>query len=542
MNHNLGKILLSGFLLLLSFSSWSQQATKTGNTNTLLEASAGASHFASTIIIDDLRYHLSHLASEEFEGRETGTAGQHRAALYIAQQFKEMGLLAVADSGTYLQKIRFSSERWASDKLLLSANGTVLQPDKDFYSDPRINQNRGRSEIKELVFLGYGIDDKMYSDYKGKDLRGKHIVILDGEPADEDGTSWITKEKKESKWSTDKTLKLSTAYQLGVSTVFIVGSDFSKNVQESRRQGQRMLPVAPNSENSAYPNSFVISEEAMAKISNKFHEDIKKAAKEINTNGNSKSFTFQTNLIAEQQKSVTELNGSNVLGYIRGSDPKLADELVVITAHYDHLGKRGNQIYYGADDNASGTSAVMEIAQAFQIAVEKGQGPRRSMLFMLVSGEEKGLLGSLYYSEYPVFPLQNTIANLNVDMIGRRDEKHKDDPSYIYVIGADRLSTTLHQINETANETYSKLTLDYTFNDRNDPQRLYYRSDHYNFAKKKIPSIFYFSGLHQDYHRTSDTIDKIEFDKMVPITQLIFYTAWELANRNEKPKVDVFED
>ena len=224
------------------------------------------------------------------------------------------------------------------------------------------------------------------------------------------------------------------------------------------------------------------------------------------------------------------------------SPADLKDEVIIVTAHYDHLGKKGDSVYNGADDNGSGTSTVLEISEAFAKAKEQGQGPRRSVLFMLVSGEEKGLLGSQYYAENPIFPLANTVANVNVDMVGRVDNKHKDNPDYIYVIGADRLSTALHEINETANATYCDLELDYTYNERDDPNRYYYRSDHYNFAEKGIPAIFYFNGTHKDYHKITDTVDKINFEKMAKVAKLIFHTTWELANRDERIKVDVFEE
>ena len=210
----------------------------------------------------------------------------------------------------------------------------------------------------------------------------------------------------------------------------------------------------------------------------------------------------------------------------------------MVTAHYDHLGKKGNSIFYGADDNGSGTSTVLEIAQAFAEAKKSGVGPKRSVLCMLVSGEEKGLLGSKYYVEHPVFPLENTIVNINVDMVGRTDAKYAGNPDYIYVIGADRLSSDLHAINERMNEEYTQLTLDYTYNAESDPNRYYYRSDHYNFAEKGIPAIFYFNGTHDDYHRPTDTIDKINFEKMEKIGKLIFHTAWEVANRSNRIRVD----
>ncbi|MCK6649408.1 MAG: M28 family peptidase, partial [Bacteroidia bacterium] len=236
-------------------------------------------------------------------------------------------------------------------------------------------------------------------------------------------------------------------------------------------------------------------------------------------------------------KNLTEkVIAENVLGYVEGTDKK--EELIVITAHYDHLGKEGDVVYNGADDDGSGTVAVIQLAEAFAKAKKEGKGPRRSMLFMTVSGEEKGLLGSSYYVENPEFPLKNTVCDLNIDMIGRLDEKHSNNSNYIYLIGSDKLSSELHQISESANKTYSNLELDYTFNDENDKNRFYYRSDHYNFARKGIPVIFYFNGVHADYHKETDEVSKIDFNKMEKITRLVFFTAWELANRNERIKVD----
>ena len=233
-------------------------------------------------------------------------------------------------------------------------------------------------------------------------------------------------------------------------------------------------------------------------------------------------------------KANQTIRGENVLGYIEGSD--LKDELLIITAHYDHLGKHDSLIFNGADDDASGVSAALEIAEAFMLAKKEGNGPRRSILIMPVSGEEKGLLGSRYYTDNPIYPLENTVANLNIDMIGRLDDWH-DNGNYVYLIGSDRLSYDLHDLNEKINNEYIGIDLDYRFNDKDDPNRYYYRSDHYNFAKNNIPVIFYFNGVHEDYHKPSDTIEKLDFDKINTITKLIFLTAWEIANRDDRIKL-----
>lgn len=226
----------------------------------------------------------------------------------------------------------------------------------------------------------------------------------------------------------------------------------------------------------------------------------------------------------------------NVVALIEGSDKK--EEIVVISAHLDHIGVRNTNVYNGADDDGSGTVALMEMAEAFQEAANNGHRPRRSILFLHVTAEEIGLLGSKYYTNFPIFPLENTVTNLNIDMIGRIDDAHKNNRDYVYIIGDDKLSAELHEISEAINDKFTKINLDYTYNADDDPNRYYYRSDHYNFAKNNIPVIFYFNGTHDDYHRASDTPDKIEYDLLTKRAQLVFLTAWELANRDNRVIVD----
>lgn len=233
----------------------------------------------------------------------------------------------------------------------------------------------------------------------------------------------------------------------------------------------------------------------------------------------------------------SNLNPSeNVVAFIEGTENP--DEIIVVSAHYDHVGMSFGEIYNGADDNGSGTVAVMKIAEAFQYASENGNTPKRSILFLHVTGEEKGLLGSKFYVSFPIFPLENTVTNLNIDMIGRVDAAHEANPNFVYVIGADKLSTELNDLSEKINTKFTQLELDYTYNSDDDPNRFYYRSDHYNFAKNNIPIIFYFNGTHQDYHRPSDTPDKINYELLAKRAQLVFYTAWEVANREKRIVVD----
>jgi len=228
-------------------------------------------------------------------------------------------------------------------------------------------------------------------------------------------------------------------------------------------------------------------------------------------------------------------DSENVVAFIQGSE--FPEEIIVLSAHLDHVGvdDKGN-VFNGADDDGSGTVAMLEMAEAFQRAVKDGNGPKRSILFLHVTGEEIGLYGSRYYTENPIFPLANTVCNLNTDMIGRIAPDKVDTPNYIYLIGSDRLSQELHDVSAQIAKQYSDLEIDYTYNDENDPNRFYYRSDHYNFAKNNIPVIFYFNGVHEDYHKISDTPDKIAYDLMEKRTKLIFHTAWEIANREKQIK------
>jgi Zn-dependent M28 family amino/carboxypeptidase len=239
-------------------------------------------------------------------------------------------------------------------------------------------------------------------------------------------------------------------------------------------------------------------------------------------------------LNAKRDENLPE--SENIWAFIEGTDKK--DEILVVSAHYDHVGTKNGVVYNGADDDGSGTVALLEIAEAFSKAKKDGHGPRRSILFLHVTGEEHGLHGSRYYSENPLFPLKNTIADINIDMIGRRDPAHSKTSNYVYVIGADRLSTDLHKAVEAANNKYVKLVLDYKYNDLNDPERFYYRSDHYNFAKNGVPAVFFFNGTHDDYHQPTDKPDKIEYDALAKRAKLAFATAWELANRENRPVID----
>ena len=227
----------------------------------------------------------------------------------------------------------------------------------------------------------------------------------------------------------------------------------------------------------------------------------------------------------------------NVVAIIEGSEKP--NEYIIISSHLDHEGEKNGVIYNGADDNASGTVGVLKIAEAFQNAVLSGYSPKRSIVFLHLTGEEKGLLGSKFYTNNPSYPLENTMVNLNIDMIGRIDPRHRNNKErYIYLIGSNLLSSELHEVSDTTNKNTTKLFLDYKFNDIDQSDCIYYRSDHFHFVKNNIPAIFYFNGLHEDYHKPTDTAEKIEYELLKERIKLIFFTAWELANRNKSIEVD----
>jgi len=235
----------------------------------------------------------------------------------------------------------------------------------------------------------------------------------------------------------------------------------------------------------------------------------------------------------------------NVIAYLEGADPDLKDEVLVLMAHYDHIGisqpdETGDTINNGADDNGSGTVALMSIANALQQAAESGYRPRRSVLFLHVSAEEVGLLGSRYYSDHPVIPIENTVANFNADMIGRSDPENirRGDTDYVYLIGGEIISSELDSLVQVGNEKSVNMRLDRRYNDLQDPNQFYRRSDHWNFGRLSVPFVFFFTGVHEDYHRPSDTVDKIDFDKLSRVTQLIYASTIKVTNYDGRPEVD----
>ncbi|OIQ38147.1 MAG: arginyl aminopeptidase [Bacteroidetes bacterium MedPE-SWsnd-G1] len=464
--------------------------------------------YAETITVDDLKGHLTILASDALEGRETGERGQKMAAAYIKAHFQEIGLQApvkTAGGMSHYQDVPLKTSS-AGDIYLIS-DGNKLENGKDiYYSGSSYNSDETKTEV---VFGGNGSKEALAS----IDVKGKSVLILNSDRRETRAAQTYVQDN-------------------GGTMLFAVNAESQEKFEEGIARYARFLNRGriglDTGDAAKSAGTFYVSPNVAAATFGKSFEKLQKA-KSI-SKIKSGELTYKLDFKSKK------VDSENVLGFLEGSD--LKDEVLVITAHYDHEGVKDGKIYNGADDDGSGTTAVLDIAEAFALAKEAGNGPRRSILFMTVTAEEKGLLGSKYYSENPIFALENTVANLNIDMVGRRGYDHLDNDNYVYVIGADRLSTELHEVGEMANKTYMNMELDYTYNDPNDKNRFYFRSDHYNFAKHNIPIIFYFNGVHDDYHKHTDTVDKIEFELMAKRAKLVFHTAWEIANRDGRLIVD----
>ncbi len=487
--------------------------------------------YASLITGAELKKQLTIIASDEFEGRETGTEGQRKAAAYIESQFASFGLKKPAKLKSYQQFYPLTQ-----DTVLLTSlnvNGAAAVNGTDFLI-PLGNNENGAFKAKKLVFAGYGIDDAAYSDYASINVKGKVVIVFLGEPKKE-GKYFIDAAGKQSKWSFPGiTYKLAAAKAKGAVGVFVVnpnGEIFSKRMVDNNNKTGVSFESMP--EEKATTLNYAILSHAFAK--NNFPVNFDSALATAKAKG---TFLLQqidakmaTKFAFKKQRIV--INASNVIGVIEGTDKK--DEYVFLTGHYDHLGKHDGKIYYGADDDGSGTCGVIAMAAAFAKAAAEGNRPRRTIVFMTVSGEEKGLWGSEYYSDHPLYPLDKTSVDLNTDMVGRTDTERKtgDTLNYVYVVGHDKISSEMPIINEAANAKYTNLVLDYKFDDPKDKERIYYRSDHYNFARKGVPVLFFYDGmLKADYHKPTDTVDKINFELYEKRVRMIFHTAWEIANRD----------
>lgn len=468
---------------------------------------------SNSIKIDELKEKLYKYSSDEFEGRATPSKGQELAVEYLVNHYKNLGIPSVKDD-SYLQAVPLQLEIKPDISLRISDQKFLYYQDYISYANgPDKNYNS-----VETIFAGYGIDDENYSDYSNLDVKGKIVVALGGEPLD-DNENYFINGKDKSKWSNSReeiSLKRSTAKNNGALALILV-DDYLYRRYKSRFEysdsgrGEKRMALGNDEENNF--QVLLFSEK---------HKNF------LSKDGLNLNLSFK--------KNVESFTADNVAAIIKGSE--FPNEYVILTAHLDHVIPRNGEIYNGADDNGSGTVAMLEIAESFALAKQLGKEPKRSIVFLHVTAEERGLLGSKYYTDYePLVPLKQTVANLNMDMMGRADpERGIRNLNYVYIIGSDILSDDLHNINLEANN-FANLELDFRYNDINDPNQFYYRSDHFHFVKNNIPAIFYFSGTHEDYHQPGDTADKILYEPYSKRVKLIFHTAWGLANRDERIKL-----
>ena len=482
------------FVLVLALSTLNSFAQKKGKPGS----------YAKIITAEDLKKRLYVVAGPEMEGRQTATEGQRKAAAYIESQFKSFGLQP-GNNGSYQLFYPVYQDSLAGAEL--QVNDQVFTLDKDF--NPSLNDIPATMRFSEVVFVGANATDSL----KNANLTGKAVIMMGGAPQGfgRGGPGGI----------------YGLLINKGVAAIISVANNYPRSASGSL--GSQSVSLYKR---NITPQIVTVSENVAKAILGSDFETAKSNTSLIKS--------FPANVLLDIKKVVITTQSSDVVGVLPGTD--LKDEYLVVSAHYDHLGMRNGAIYYGADDDGSGTVSILQMAQAFAKAKADGKGPRRSILFLANSGEEEGLWGSDYFTSHPTIPLDKVTADLNIDMIGRTDSSRKvgDSLNYVYVVGDDKLSTDLRKISEDANKKNLKMELDYKFNEPNDRNRIYFRSDHYNFAKHGVPIIFYYDGmLGADYHKPTDTPDKINYKLMAKRAQLVFYTAWEMANRNEMLKRDL---
>lgn len=515
--------------------------------------------YQNEITPDYLRQQLSVISADSMKGREIGKSGQHQAARYLARQYRKMGLNPGTKSGSFFQSLDLTATQLDSAiyRVFSTQTGdTVLfnrsKSDSQFIA-PFTNLYGGTVSLEgSIVFAGFGVNDPDHGVYhlSDMDLKDKWILVFADIPHVINGDTLINPEV-ENHYRFNTILN-----QKEAAGIILIGDPDSEHyyqiaeLQSNRyKKPHRVHLTYLEGEQNTFNHELLMIDPAFAAQllglrngADGIRELKKSLIASIRGFRPQKLDYF---LESSPYKHETHISSENVLAYIEGGDPILKDEVVILSAHYDHLGigrpdSTGDRIYNGADDDGSGTVALLNIARAFRQAQKKGVGPRRSILFLHVTGEEKGLLGSRYYSDHPSIPIHNTVADLNIDMIGRIDTTHQKagEENYAYIIGSELISSELDSILSVANSESGQITLDKTYNDFNDPNQFYRRSDHWNFGRKDVPFAFFFTGVHKDYHRPSDEIDKIRFGKMTRIVRTIYATAIHLANSDERPKVD----
>ena len=498
--------------------------------------------YALSIRADDLKKHLTFIASDSLKGRNTGSAEQKVAANYIADHFKKSGIAPV--NGSYFQKVDLVNRAWSN--VFISAKGKKYEYLREMMASA-LAPVAANSKFP-VVFAGFGVQQGGYTDFDKLNAKGKYVLAFEGEAKDAADLYVLSGSKSPSVFGKGDGWKekLKRAQAAGAKGLILIADRDTKTFGNQVRQRQVMMQRFGN-ERMAFADAesaaneapvLLISSEAAAEMLSTTEAELLAYKASLATEKKSIAAKFKAAAIEVTiERTEKPVDTYNVVGFLEGTDKK--EEIVVLTAHYDHIGVSADgQINNGANDDGSGTVTVMELAEAFGKAAAEGKRPRRSILFMTVTGEEKGLLGSEWYANHPLFPLKNTVVDLNTDMTGRYDDEHKGKPDYIYEIGSDKLSSQLREVLIDQNKKHVGLELDFRFNDPNDPNRFYYRSDHYNFAKHGIPVAFFFNGVHDDYHMPGDEVDKIEFDQIQKVGRLVFYMAWEIANREQRLVVD----
>ncbi len=552
----------------------SAEITLSESTPTVFEDPALVQRYQATITPEHLAAQLYLFSSDYFEGRETTTRGQKLAAHYLASQYRKLGLLPKGTTPTtnsyapeaYFQPFTVHGQKLRRAQLtvdiqeeqIATSSFSSAQQDDDSYfllgSRPEVEGS--------VVFAGYGISDAElgYDDYlaledRGISIAGKWMLIIRDEPLADESTSLLSSRSgARTVWSKSIHQKLRAAYRHGVPKGFLIVADVgprgTQPVADLAQRAAKGLDAVGSlslvESSAARPPAYMISSNLANEILAPSGRTIDEIRNRIDETLSPEVFELpgvvvRSTLEFESYSESTE----NVLAFIEGVDPALKDEVLVISSHYDHIGvdltEEGDQINNGADDDASGTVTMLEVAEAFMKAKLDGVGPRRSLLFLNVSGEEKGLLGSEYFADVePVIPLEKIVANLNIDMIGRYDPTYTGDhpENYVYIIGSNLISEELHDVNVRTNQVMGLgLELNERFNSKDDPNQFYARSDHWNFGKHGIPFIFFFTGTHDDYHRPGDEADKIDYERLTRIAKLIFATSWQIANQDQPPAV-----
>lgn len=511
---------------------------------------------------EEMASRLYFLASDFFEGREATTRGQRLAALYLAAEYRRMGL---APRGTvktndrlslsaYFQPFNVYRKMPSEARLEVIVNGRQLAQSifsGEAHDDLAYFTTGGTVDSGgALVFAGYGIADASlgYDDYaalksRGISIDGKWVMILADEPLADAQTSRLpTADHKPSKW-TQLPFKMKALFESGHPAGLLIIGDMSPRAQgtfaemsaraasEARRIGSPLW--FEESPTTAQPPTYTISRKLANQILSSSNRSVESLTEEINRTLKPVVFDVTGASVKSAFKHFPALETENVLAFIEGADPKLKDEVLIISAHYDHLGinplLKGDQIYNGAADDGSGTVAVLSLAEAFMKAKRDGHGPRRSILFINFTGEERGLLGSAYYTNTGgVVPLGQTVADINMDGIGGFDPKHPGkSENYIYIVGKERLSDELEEINKRLNET-TGVKLELT------PSPSYFASDQSSFANHFVPFIYYSTGLTDHYHQPSDEPATIAYDHMARVTRLVLATAWQVANQDAR--------